>query len=186
MAYLSDTITLPLTGCERLRHVRREKPMSATPQDADTEVLITRVLDAPRELVFRTWTEAAHIARWWLPPGFTNTACEVDLRVGGRFYIGMRSPDGIDYPCEGHYEEITPHERLVFRGTGHDGHPCGSGVPPRSRVTVSFVEQGTQTRLTIRASFVSQEMREAARAEGFETSWQGALEGFAAYLDSLD
>ena len=143
------------------------------------------MLDAPRDLVFRTWTEAAHIARWWLPPGFANTACEIDLRVGGRMYIGMRSPDGVDYPCEALFEEITPSERLVFQGLGSDTHPCGSGVPPGSRVTVNFVEQGQQTRLTIRASFSTPQLCAAARDHGFEPSWQGALHGFAAYLQHL-
>jgi len=154
-------------------------------QPSDTEVLISRMLDAPRDLVFRTWTEAAHIARWWLPPGFANTACEIDLRVGGRMYIGMRSPDGVDYPCEALFEEITPSERLVFQGLGSDTHPCGSGVPPGSRVTVNFVEQGQQTRLTIRASFSTPQLCAAARDHGFEPSWQGALHGFAAYLQHL-
>ncbi|GAB2879191.1 SRPBCC domain-containing protein [Uliginosibacterium flavum] len=153
--------------------------------DNPCEVLITRVFDAPRELVFRTWTEPAHVARWWLPPGFTATECEIDLRVGGRFFLSMRSPEGDDYPCEGIYEEITPPARLIYRGIDDDRHACGSGLPPRGRVTVSFVEQGSQTRLSLHARFASARAREEAMAMGFDSSWQGALSGFAAYLQQL-
>lgn len=157
----------------------------AVPDDIASEVLITRLLDAPRELVFRCWTEPEHAARWWLPPGFSATACEIDLRVGGRFYIGMRSPQGEDYPCEGIYEEILPPERLVYRGMDDDRHACGSGLPPRGRVTVLFGGQGGQTRLSIHARFSSPQARAAAMAMGFDSSWQGALAGFAAYLRQL-
>ncbi|PLK49692.1 SRPBCC domain-containing protein [Uliginosibacterium sp. TH139] len=157
----------------------------AVPDDSASEVLITRLLDAPRELVFRCWTEPEHAARWWLPPSFSATACEIDLRVGGRFYIGMRSPQGEDYPCEGVYEEILPPERLVYRGMDDDRHACGSGLPPRGRVTVLFGVQGGQTRLSIHARFSSPQARAAAMAMGFDSSWQGALAGFAIYLRQL-
>ncbi|WP_043649607.1 SRPBCC domain-containing protein [Chitinilyticum litopenaei] len=160
-------------------------PITADLPATDTDILITRVLNAPRELVFRTFTEPAHLARWWLPPGFTNTACEIDLRVGGRFHLTMRSPDGRDYPCDGEYLEITPPERLVYLGTGADDHPCGAGLPPRGRVTVIFADQAGKTRLTIRASFNSESLREAARAAGFESSWNGTLDAFAGYLEGL-
>ncbi|MEN3110752.1 SRPBCC domain-containing protein [Uliginosibacterium paludis] len=149
---------------------------------ASHELVISRLLDAPREQVFRCWIDPAHLARWWLPPGFTNTACEVDPRPGGVLRLGMRSPDGQDYPCEGVFEEVTPPERLVFRGTGPATHPCGSGLPPHSRVTVSLAEEDGRTRLTLHTRFPSPQALAAARSHGFESSWLGALEGFAHYL----
>lgn len=160
-------------------------PLPQASADSLCDAVITRVLDAPRELVFRCWTEPAHVARWWLPPGFSPAGCEIDLRVGGRFFLAMRSPQGENFPCEGVYEEIVPPELLVFQGLGDEHHACGSGLPPRGRVRVHFAEQGAQTRLTIHARFSSAQAREAAMAMGFDTSWQGALEGFAAYLVSL-
>jgi uncharacterized protein YndB with AHSA1/START domain len=66
---------------------------------AKREVVITRIFDAPRDLVFKAWTDPKHMARWWGPMGFTNPICELDARVGGAWRIVMRSPAGIEYPC---------------------------------------------------------------------------------------
>jgi uncharacterized protein YndB with AHSA1/START domain len=68
---------------------------------AEREVVITRIYDAPRPLVFKAWIDPKHLKRWWGPGVFTNPVCEVDARVGGAWRIVMRSPDGIDYPCGG-------------------------------------------------------------------------------------
>jgi uncharacterized protein YndB with AHSA1/START domain len=167
-----------------IRETGRFEPVQTSADDL-CDVIIARVFDAPRELVFRLWTEPAHVARWWLPPGFSVTACEIDLRVGGRFYVGMRSPQGEDYPCEGIYEEIVTPERLVYCGMDDERHACGSGLPPRGRVTVRFVEQGAQTRLSIHAFFSSALARDAAMAMGFDASWHAALGGLLAYLQHL-
>ena len=87
---------------------------------ATRELTITRVLDAPRSLVFRMWTEAEHMARWWGPKGFTNPVCEVDARPGGAIRIHMRGPDGTIYPMTGTFEEIVPPHRLVFTSVARD------------------------------------------------------------------
>ena len=80
----------------------------------DREFVITRILDAPRALVFRAWTDPKHMAAWWGPQTFTNPTCELDPRPGGKWYIQMRGADGIDHPCQGVYREVAPPERLVF------------------------------------------------------------------------
>ena len=74
----------------------------------------TRVLNAPRQLVFRIWTQPAHLVRWWGPNDFTLPACEVDFRVGGKYKFCMRAPDGSDHWVWGRYQEIVEPERLVF------------------------------------------------------------------------
>ena len=81
--------------------------MGAPENAGKREVVITRVFDAPRALVFKAWTDPKHIARWWGPMGFTNPICELDARVGGAWRIVMRSPTGIEYPCGGVYREIV-------------------------------------------------------------------------------
>ena len=78
---------------------------------ADRELVVTRVIDAPRRLVFRAWTQPEHIARWWGPQGFTTIHCEMDVRVGGAYRFGMRSPQGTEHWKRGVYREIVEPER---------------------------------------------------------------------------
>src|SRR5580704_17141265 len=86
----------------------------------EREVIITRIFDAPRSLVFKAWTDPKHIQRWWGPKGFTNPVCELDVRVGGAWRIVMRGPNGVDYPGSGVYREIVEPERLVFTNIAED------------------------------------------------------------------
>ena len=83
----------------------------------ERELVITRVYDAPRELVFRAWTDPKHMARWWGPKHFTNRVEQMDVRPGGAWRIVMCAPDGSEYPAQGVYREIVPPERLVSRTT---------------------------------------------------------------------
>src|ERR1700741_3221172 len=99
--------------------------MSATARAAvkpisESEVVLTRVFDAPRALVFKIWTDPQHLAKWWGPRDFTNPVCELDLRVGGKILIHMRAPDGILYPMTGTFREIAAPERLVFTAIVED------------------------------------------------------------------
>src|SRR6266852_4602923 len=79
----------------------------------DREIVITRLLDAPRELAFQAWTEPQHVAHWWGPNGFTNTIHEMDVRPGGVWRFIMHGPDGTDYKNEIVYVEVVKPERLV-------------------------------------------------------------------------
>jgi uncharacterized protein YndB with AHSA1/START domain len=112
----------------------------------EREITIARIFDAPPELVFHAWTEPAHLARWFGPRCFTNPVCEVDFRVGGKWRIVMRGPDGTDYPCGGVYREIEPARRLVFTNIATDGEgkPVLDGL-----TTVIFEPHGAQTKLTV-------------------------------------
>src|SRR5258707_5607588 len=112
----------------------------------DRELTLTRVLDAPRELVFRMWTDPQHVSKWWGPMGFTNPVCEMDVRPGGALRIVMRAPDGTDYPMIGTYREIVAPERLVFTNSAVDAQ----GNPLLDCVTVvTFTERGGKTQLTV-------------------------------------
>jgi uncharacterized protein YndB with AHSA1/START domain len=152
----------------------------SAPQDA--ELVITRLLNAPRELVFKAWTEPKHLMQWWGPQGFRNTSSNIDVKPGGRFELHMTGPDGVSYPCLGYYEEITPPERIVFIGEAEEGHPCGAGLPPRARVTVTLIDFHGRTELTLHTRFESAAMQQAAMAAGYRIGWEGALERLAEQL----
>src|SRR4051812_13276105 len=79
-----------------------------------TSIVFTRIFDAPRELVFKVWTDPQHIAQWWGPHRFTNPRCEWDARPGGKIHVDMRGPDGTVYPMAGEFREVVEPQRLVF------------------------------------------------------------------------
>lgn len=102
----------------------------------DREIVMSRVFDAPRPLVFRMWTEPEHLAKWFGPKGFTCKMHETNVRVGGRWRFDMLAPNGTVYPNRIEYLEIVPNERLVFdHGVDKDDDPN------RFRVTITFDEQ---------------------------------------------
>src|SRR5208283_3243052 len=92
----------------------RPAPQDAPLDRMERELTLTRVFDAPRDLVWSAWTDPSHMARWWGPNGFTNPRCEMAVRVGGVIRIDMRGPNGIVYPMTGTFREVVAPERLVF------------------------------------------------------------------------
>jgi len=144
----------------------------ATKPTAESDVVLSRVFDAPRALVFRMWTQPQHLARWWGPRDFTNPVCELDLRVGGRILIHMRAPDGTVYPMTGTFREIVAPERLVFTAIAEDrdGHALLEGL-----VTVTFEEQGEKTKLTVREKAVALVPVAGPMIAGMETGWAQSL-----------
>ena len=128
-------------------------------QDMDTcdirrEIVSTRVLDAPRELVFRAFREPEQLAVWWGPNGFTNTIDEFDFRVDGSWRITMHGPDGVDYPNESVFLEIVPPARVVY---------LHLGPMHRYQMSMDFVDRGLLTELTWRMLFDSDEECERVR-----------------------
>jgi uncharacterized protein YndB with AHSA1/START domain len=118
-------------------------PGNTAAKEKEHELVLTRVFDAPRELVWKVWTDPKHVARWWGPHGFTNPVCELDVRPGGAIRIHMRGPDGTVYPMTGVYLEIVEPERIVFTSAalGADGNPMFEVL-----TTVTFAEQGGKTK----------------------------------------
>ena len=146
---------------------------STTAEKPSREVVITRIFDAPRELVFKAWTDPKQMARWWGPKGFTNPVCELDVRVGGVWRIVMRSPDGMEYPCGGVYCEVVEPERLVFTNsaTDKDGNPVLDGL-----TTVTCAAHGGKTKLTLQTRAAAVVDYAAAYLEGMEAGWTQSLE----------
>ncbi len=148
--------------------------MTAIRDDAPV-IVLSRTFKAPRELVFKMFTDPKHLVNFWGPRGFSDTRCEIDLRVGGAFRMQMRGPDGTMYPCTGIYREIVPPERIVYVGTP-DGIGCGAGIPPRATVTMTFEEAGGYTTLTIDTRLHSMADRDAAIATGFREGWNDSFD----------
>ena len=118
-------------------------------------IIGTRVLDAPRELVFSVWTDPKHLAQWWGPNGFTTTTHTFDFRPGGVWRFVMHGPDGRDYQNLVTFDEITSPERIVYRHSGGD-----DVEPVQFTQTVTFEDLGNgQTRLTWHGRFPSAEER---------------------------
>jgi uncharacterized protein YndB with AHSA1/START domain len=144
---------------------------------AERTVTITRVVDAPRDLVFALWTEPKHMARWWGPHGFTNPRCELDVRVGGAIRIDMQAPGGTVYPMTGTFREITPPSRLVFEAVAEDH--AGNALL-RSLTTVLFAEEeGGKTKLTVQADAVGLSPVAPQMLAGMESGWTQSLEKLA-------
>ena len=151
----------------------------------DRRIVVTRVFDAPRALVWKAWTQPEHLVRWWGPEGCRCSDCTIDLRVGGTFSLVMHGPDGAMYPCHGIFREIVDPHRIVYEGGTDMGHPCGAGVPPRSRVTVTFEEADGRTTLTIDTEFETADAQVAARDAGYATSWPDCLGRLARELAAM-
>lgn len=150
---------------------RERMPAAST---ADREITATRLLDAPRELVFDVWTDPNHVAHWWGPRGFTNTIEKMDVRPGGVWQFIMHGPDGVDYPNRVVYLEVVRPERLVYV---HDSGQ--SDDPGQFHVTVTFSAEGNKTRLAMQLVFKSAAERERVVKE------VGAVEGLNQTLDRL-
>jgi uncharacterized protein YndB with AHSA1/START domain len=145
----------------------------AVPPPTDREIVVTRLLDAPRALVFDAWTDAAHISAWWGPRGFTTTTHEMNVRPGGVWRFVMHGPDGVDYRNRVVYTEVARPERLVYahRGEGVDDHG-------EFHVTVTFTEEDGRTRVVLRMQAAS--VAECERMKAF-----GAIEGGHQTLERL-
>jgi len=128
---------------------------AAAETDADREIVTVRVTDAPRERVWRAWTEAEHLARWWGPSGFSNTFDVFDPRPGAEWRFTMHGPDGKDYKNRSVFVEVAPPERIVL------DHLSGH----RFRLTATFDGAGGKTRVTFRQTFET--AAEYAKVKGF-------------------
>lgn len=153
-----------------------------SPGDAEREITLTRVYDAPRALVFKAWTDPELIARWWGPKMFTNPVCEVDARPGGRLRIVMRAPDGNDYPMRGVFKEVVAPERLVFTNIAVDAQdqPIIEGL-----TTVLFAEEGGKTRVTVQTRGTAKVDYARQYLQGMEMGWSQSLEKLAELLLEL-
>ena len=147
----------------------------------DREIVLTRVLDAPRELVFEAWTKPEHAMKWFGPKGFTCTLHEMDVRVGGRWRFDMLAPDGKLYPNRIEYLEVVPNERLVFwHGDDIDNNP------KRFYVTITFdMQHNNKTVVTLRQLHPSKAQRDAGIGFGAVELGMQTMDKLAEHLRNL-
>jgi uncharacterized protein YndB with AHSA1/START domain len=155
---------------------------------ADRSMTLTRWFDAPRERVWRAWTDPAELAQWWGPHGYTNPIVEADARPEGTYRIVMRSPEGIDYPTTGRFLEVDGPNRLVFTDEASDMPPdwqavldeytpsSPDGTELRIVNTVTFEDRDGGTLMTIISAFVSDEDRDAVIRMGAVSGWSESFE----------
>ena len=153
---------------------------------------ISRLFDAPRERVWKAWTDAAQLKQWWGPQGFKVHTCKVDLRPGGMFLYGMTAPDGSDVWGRFIYREIKAPEKLAFIVSFSDPkgavsrHPGNEDWPLQTMSVVRFDAQGQKTRVTV--EWTPHEATDAERKAfedgkpSMQQGWGGTFEQFAGYL----
>ncbi len=146
-------------------------------------IVMSRVFDAPREVVWAAFTDPKHVVRWYGGHGFSNPVCEMDVRPGGLWRHVMRTPDGVDYPMEFVFVEVTKPEKLVWQSADHGkGKPGGHPTP---LMTVTLEEDGKQTKWTLVARFASMAERAFAVQMGFATVLGQGTEKFNDLVKTL-
>ena len=146
------------------------RPVKAAMEGA---VVITRVFGAPRDLVWRAWTDPKMMAQWFGPRGFTSSVPELDLRVGGALRIVMHGPDGNDYPMKGVFREILPPERLAFSNipVDKDGHHLMEG-----ETVVTLTARDGKTELAVKSHMVGKVPIAAQMLTGMEAGWTQTID----------
>jgi len=157
--------------------------MTATP-NSDRELVLTRLIDVPREKLWRCWTEPELMVQWFTPAPWKTIHAETDVRPGGSSYIVMQGPDGTEMPNRGVYLEVVKNEKLVFtdaytRAWEPSENPFFTGI-------LTFEDAGNgQTRYTARALHWTKENREAHEKMGFHEGWGVATDQMAALARTL-
>ena len=149
----------------------------------DRDLVLTRLIDAPREKVYRAWTDPSLLRQWFAPLPYTTPVAELDVRPGGANVIVMRSPEGQDLPNRGVYLEVVPNERLVFT----DAYSA-AWVPsekPFMTVILTFEDEGGRTRYTARVRHWTEADRAAHEQMGFHEGWGQCADQLAALVAKL-
>jgi uncharacterized protein YndB with AHSA1/START domain len=144
----------------------------------DREIVATRILKAPREVVFEVWTNPKHVIHWWGPKGFTNTIHEMSVKPGGVWRFIMHGPDGTDYPNKIVFKEVVKPSLLTF-DHGWDVEDIKSD-PRTFEVTVNFIAKGKTTEIIMKMVFKSKEVRDEVVEK------YGAIEGNKQMMDKLE
>lgn len=151
--------------------------------DPKLDLVLERVVDVPRELVWEAWTKPEHIVKWFTPAPWTTIDCEIDLRPGGMFRTTMRSPEGKDFPNMGCYLEVVPNQRLVFTDTLLPGYRPSAN--PFFTGIIALEKQGKGTRYTATAIHRDEAGKKQHEEMGFHNGWGTALDQLVAHIKTL-
>lgn len=160
--------------------------MAISNKTVNNILTISRTLDAPRDLVFKAWTDPEMCAHWWGPDNYTTPHCKIDLRVGGKTHFCMRSPEGQDFWCGGVYKEIIVPSKIVITDyfADEEGNPVSptkyglpSDFPEEALITVIFEDLRGRTRFTLYHTIPSM--------DDAKIGWNQSFDRLAAYLAKL-
>jgi uncharacterized protein YndB with AHSA1/START domain len=152
--------------------------MATDDRPSSAELRLTRLIDAPREIVFEVWTRREHLVEWWGPEGFSLPGCDLDFRVGGAFRFQMRNPAGGDHWLRGVFREIVEPERIVFTFAWGDAERA---TGPVTLVSVSFEAIDGKTRVTLHQTG----LESASSARSHESGWSSQLDRLAAFAAAI-
>lgn len=158
---------------------KRNDPTTDT---AEREFVMERIFDAPRELVFKAFSECKHLTHWWGPKGWTLPVCQMDFRPGGIWFYCMRGLAGEDACGKATYREIVEPERIVYTDAFADTAGNILEEMPEIVVTLTFAEHGGKTKLINQAQFASGADKEATLAMGMVEGLTETLDRLEAYL----
>lgn len=154
--------------------------MSSSEFDPKLDLVLERVVDVPRELVWAAWTQPEHLKKWFAPAPWSVSSCEIDLRPGGICRTVMRSPEGEEFPSTGCYLEIVENERLVFTDALGPGYrPSGEAF---FTAVITLEAQGAGTRYTAKAMHKDETDRQKHDEMGFHVGWGICLDQLVALV----
>ena len=151
--------------------------MDSTMQASERELVITRVVNAPRELVWQAWNDPQHVSSWWGPNGFSTTTYSKEVRVGGEWRFTMHGPDGTDYENRIVYTAVEQPARLAY-----DHFGAGDNESPHFKASTEFTEVAGGTEITLRMVFPTAQQRDAV-AEYAIPGGQQTLARFAQHVE---
>lgn len=149
------------------------------------ELVLTRLIDAPRDKLFRCWTEPNLLKQWFAPKPYTTPVAEVDLRVGGRSNIVMESPDGQQIPCPGCYLEVVPGRKLVFTDAYTGDWAPKTGSAPFMTAVITFDDEDGKTRYIARVRHWTAEDKKKHEDMGFHGGWGICADQLAALAKTI-
>lgn len=159
-----------------MTYITNISPMS------DRELVLARIIDAPREKLFRAWTEPELIQQWFAPRPWTVSLVKTDVRFGGECLIFMHSPDGNDYPNRGVYLEVVPNERIVF--TDAYTEAWITSEKPFMTAMLTFDDMNGRTKYTVRVRHWTVADSEAHERMGFYDGWSKSTEQLAELVET--
>jgi uncharacterized protein YndB with AHSA1/START domain len=159
--------------------------LTTTPTEDSKTLIITRTLKAPRELVWKMFSDPYHLAQWWGPRGYTNRVEKFDFRTGGRWLHVMIAPDGKELPTDNDIVEVTPLKRVVFRNAPSDPKIFGDNPPPGFTKTLTFDDVDGGTLLKLVCTFDKPEHKDAVVRRGFSQGTNESFDKLEAHLATM-
>jgi uncharacterized protein YndB with AHSA1/START domain len=147
------------------------------------ELVLERTFDAPRDLVFRVWTDPAHLVKWWGPEGFTTTVETLELKPGGKLLLTMHTDNGFSIPTKGTFQEIIKNEKLVFITSSFEDDMGNAQLEVLN--TITLIEENGNTKLTLHALVLKSTPAVAGSLAGMKEGWNSSLNRLGETLSDL-